>query len=112
MAMGMSYEEYWDGENEAPKYYRQTYKLKRQEHNQGLWLNGAYIYQAMIAIAPYVKAFSKAQPKPYMDKPIPLTEEEEKENAHESAKDEALKAAEYMISLTTKAKKKGGKADG
>lgn len=113
LAMGMTSEEYWDGDNSLPRFYRESYKMKRQEQNQNLWLNGAYIYQAMMAIAPYVKAFSKTQPKPYMDKPIPLTSEEEKERDHESVKAEALKAAEYMISITAKAsKKKGGKADG
>ena len=44
MAMGMPYTEYWDGEPYAVKHYREAYKIKQDEQNAMLWLQGLYNY--------------------------------------------------------------------
>ena len=77
MSIGMSYDEFWNGDNELPKMYRKAHKLKLREANQLAWLQGAYVYAAISDLAPALKAFSKATPRKYMEKPFGLDDEEE-----------------------------------
>ena len=75
MAIGMTYDEFWNGDNEMPKMYRKAHQLKLREANQMAWLQGAYVYNAVGALAPALKAFSKAKPQEYLDSPFPFGEE-------------------------------------
>ena len=86
MAMGMSYEQFWDGDTSAHKMYRIAKKKRLSEQNQIAWLQGMYFYVALVSVAPYVKAFSKAKPRPYMEEPIDLWEEERKRREENEAK--------------------------
>jgi len=70
IAMGMTYEQFWDGDNEMPRMFRKAHKLKLREANQMAWLQGAYVYQAVGALAPALKAFSKSKPQDYLERPI------------------------------------------
>ena len=67
LAMGMTYEQYWDGDVSAHKAYRRAKKLRTIEINANAWLQGMYIYEALLDVGQYTKAFSKAKPKPYRD---------------------------------------------
>ena len=87
MSFGMTYEEYWDGDVFAHKAYREAEKLKLQKQNQFAWLQGMYIYQAIGALSPALRAFSKGKVKPYMDEPIELFEKERKEREEREAKE-------------------------
>lgn len=70
MAMGMSYELYWDGDPEAATMYRKAYRLKQNMANEMAWIQGAYIYDALCAVSPIIRAFSKAKkPEPYHQHP-------------------------------------------
>lgn len=72
LAYGMTYEQFWDGDVSAHKAFREAHKLKLTEQNQLLWLQGAYIYEALLDVTPYLKAFSKAKPQPYAKEPYDL----------------------------------------
>ena len=74
--MGMTYEQYWDGDTDAHKIFRAAKRLKVHEKNRDMWLQALYFYEAMIDVAPYVKAFSKSKPHPFRDEPYDLFEEE------------------------------------
>ena len=74
--MGMTYEQFWDGDVYAHKAFRQTKKLKLAERNRFAWLQGMYVYEAIIDVAPYLRAFSKAKPRLYPSEPYDLTKEE------------------------------------
>lgn len=82
----MSYEDYWDGEAEKTRFYRDKSKWDVKRKNQELWLQGIYIYEAILDSAPMMNPFSKKRkPIPYRSEPIPLTDVEskmEKENKH------------------------------
>lgn len=113
MAMGMTYTEYWDGDNDLPIYYREKAKLERRKKNYEAWLQGAYIYRALLAVAPSFNALAKDNtPSDYSDELIPETEEEVRELELERKKKEQRKQMERLkaqaIKINEKLKKEGG----
>lgn len=78
LSIGMTYEQYWDGDCLLTRYYRKAHQMKQKRRNQELWVQGAYIYEAIIDIAPVLHAFAKkgAKPLPYVSEPFPLTQKE------------------------------------
>lgn len=106
MAMGMSYDEYWNGDNDAPRQYLKADRLRRRRKNQELWLQGLYIYRAIHALSPELNAASKDfKPEPYMKDPIPIDDYERKEQEKESHKAEAQMLAQWIIGQSAKAMK-------
>ena len=83
----MTYEQYWDGDVFAHKAYREAEKLRWQQRNKELWLQGAYIYDALISVTPYLKAFSKGKPKPYLKEPFDLFKEQREEREEREARE-------------------------
>lgn len=77
----MTYEDFWDGDPLIAKYYREAEELRNAKRNTELWLQGMYVYEAIIDIAPILHAFSKkgARAKPYPDRPYPLSSKERKQ---------------------------------
>lgn len=71
MAYGMSYDEYWNGDAYRPYFYRKAYKEKQKIDDEKLWLQGAYVYDAVARLAPILQAFAKkgTKPTPYPKKP-------------------------------------------
>lgn len=107
----MTYAEYWDGDNEAPKFFRKAYEQKRKQTNFDLWLQGAYVYEAILSCAPTLQVFGKSkEPIPYRRSPIPLTAQEvvaEKERAEREKFEQlraAMKATAERINAQRKAK--------
>lgn len=86
ISIGMTPEQYWDGDCMLVKYYRKAEELRNEKRNQELWLQGMYIYEALCDVAPVLRAFAAkgSKPTPYSDKPYPL-------NAKQSARDEEEK---------------------
>lgn len=77
LSIGMTPEMYWDGDATLSKFYRKAYELKRERKNEEMWLQGLYIYEALLDSAPVLNAFCKThKPLPYRSEPIPLTEDE------------------------------------
>lgn len=106
MAMGMTPDEFWDGENELPKYYREAKKIRDEEANHHAWLQGLYIYDAIGRLAPALKAFSKRKPEKYMAEPYPLTKDDADAKAERDAKTTSDKMFAYMQSKMTAINKK------
>jgi hypothetical protein len=79
LALGMPYEVYWHGDPKLAKAYREADKLRLQRENQRLWLQGAYIYNIMVSVAPTYNSLKPHDPLPYMEHPIPITEKEVEE---------------------------------
>ena len=75
LAIGMTPEQYWDGDPALAKYYRQADELKLERLNQQLWLQGMYVYEAICDASPILRAFAKkgTKPHPFTEKPYPLT---------------------------------------
>jgi hypothetical protein len=74
----MTYDQYWNDDCLLVKSYREAFDIRQKRENQKLWLQGAYIYDALCAVSPVLHAFAKTgtKPQPYLDKPYPLTEKE------------------------------------
>lgn len=93
----MTYNQYWHGPAEVARYYREAYKLKQKERNRELWLQGMYIYEALIDVAPIMVAFPKkgTKPTPFSEEPYPLTalEIRERKEREERKRAEQLRAA-------------------
>lgn len=92
MAMGMTYHEYWDGEPELAKYFRQMMKVKNKQRNRELWLQGMYIYEALCDASPLFHSLAKnPKPLPYSSEPYALDEAEKEEKEERKAKREMEK---------------------
>lgn len=106
LAMGMSSDEFYNQDHELVIAYRQAYKDKRRQDNEDMWRQGLYVYQAIARVAPLLIPFNK-KPKaePYLDKPIPMFEED-MENEKSSAV--ANKGMAYMQAMMISINKKFG----
>ena len=78
LAIGMSYDQYWNEDCTLVKHYRKAHRIKQKQRNQELWLQGMYFYDALCDVAPILHAFAKkgTKPTPYPTEPYPLTSEE------------------------------------
>lgn len=86
LSYGMTYDQFWDGDISAHKAYREAEKMRTRKRNQEMWLQGMYIYEALIDVAQYNKAFSKAKPRPYLKEPYDLFEEDKRRREEEEAR--------------------------
>lgn len=78
----MSYEQFWDGDVEMAKAYRKTHRLRMEQQDELAWVQGMYVYQAVAALAPALKAFAKGKIQPYVEQPF---SREERRRAEERA---------------------------
>ena len=98
LSIGMTPEQFWDGDPLLAKYYRQADELKQKRKNQDLWLQGMYIYEALCDVAPIFHAFAKrgTKPVPYPDHPYSLTTKEREDEKKLIEQREREKAKRYM----------------
>ena len=47
LAIGMTFEEYWEKEPNLVKYYREAHKYKSKMKNEQLWIEGMYFASAI-----------------------------------------------------------------
>ena len=69
--MGMSYHEFWHGDNDAPRMYARAYKRRRSIADADAWAHGLYTRLAVIS------AFAGDEKQAYPKRP--LLEEHEAE---------------------------------
>lgn len=93
----MSYDEYWNGDNELCKYYHKAEEIRRERRNEELWLQGAYVYEALINVAPALRAFSKSKPQPYRKKPYAITQRQQIEEENQKKLDASVEAASRLM---------------
>ena len=107
LSIGMSPEQYWDGDPTLTKYYRQADELKRNRRNQELWLQGMYIYEALCDVSPVLNAFAKkgTKPNPYADHPYPLSVKDRAAEKKLQEQRDREKAKRYMESKMAKLNK-------
>ena len=106
LAMGMSYDDFYNRDHELVIAYREAEKMKREKENADMWLQGLYVYQAVTRVAPLLAPFAK-HPKadPYLDKPIPLTEEEAERESKQAVENKGIA---YMKAKMIEINKKFG----
>ena len=104
LAIGMSSAEYWDGDPSLTRYYRKAYKLKQEEKNYNMWLQGMYIYNAFNVVMYNAFKNKNKKSQDYPSKPYEFKSEKPKET---DIKLERAKAAAWMNNLVSRYKKKG-----
>ena len=98
LSIGMTPEQYWDGDPMLTKYYRKAEELRNKRRNTELWLQGVYIYEALCDVSPVLHAFAKkgSKPVPYPDHPYALTVHDREEEKKIQEKRDREKARRYM----------------
>ena len=99
LAIGMTPEQYWEGDCTLVKYYRKAEELRNEKRNQELWLQGMYVYEALCDASPLLQAFAKKGTKahPYADRPYSITSDDRKEEKKLREQREREKAKQYML---------------
>ncbi len=114
MAIGMSYEQFWYDNCWIANAYLQSYKIKREQKNEELWLQGVYIFEALCDVSPILHAFAKkgTKPRPYSKEPYPLFKKETEQYTEEQNQQERYKAEmcfrEWARQFKNKQNNKGG----
>ncbi len=100
LAIGMTYDQFWNEDCCLVKYYREAHELKRRERNQELWVQGMYIYEALCKVSPIMRAFAKkgTKPLPYASEPYPLSRKEIREQADREEKSQYDKKVSKILS--------------
>ena len=107
LSIGMTPEQFWDGDPSLPKYYRKAYELQRKRKNEDMWLQGMYIYEALCDVSPIMNAFAKkgTKPHPYTDRPYSITRDDREEERKLREQRDREKAKQYMLSKMAKINK-------
>lgn len=86
LAMGMTYDEYWNKSPSLVRAYRKAWQMKREQKNYEMWMQGMYIYNALLCVAPVMRTSfggGKVEPGKYPDRPYPMSEKEAQEREAE-----------------------------
>ena len=110
LSIGMTYEQYWDGDCTLVKYYRKAEEMRNEKRNQELWLQGMYVYEAVCDVSPILHAFAKkgAKPHPYPLKPYPITEKQIRQEREEKERKLVEKGKRFMEALMQSNNKRFG----
>ena len=110
LSIGMTPEQYWDGDCTLVKYYRQAEEMRTERRNQELWLQGMYIYEAICDVAPVLHAFAKkgTKPHPYPSKPYAISEKQIREEREEKERKIAEKGKRFMEAMMQSTNKRFG----
>lgn len=108
LSIGMTPEQYWDGDPSLPRYYRKAEELRQKRKNEESWWQGLYIYEALCDVAPIFHAFAKrgTKPTPYPDRPHPITRMDREADKERKARREREKAKQYMLGKMAKINKR------
>lgn len=83
LSIGMTSAEYWEGDNDLPKAYRKAFKLRQENKNYEAWLNGMYVYDAVVSAMSHLSE-KKSNHKNYAEKPYDFTPRKEEEKVEEA----------------------------
>ena len=101
LSIGMTPEQYWDGDCTLTKYYRKAEELRNERRNQELWLQGMYFYEAICDVSPILHAFAKkgTKPHPYSEKPYAISEKQIRQEREEKERKLAEKGKRFMEAM-------------
>lgn len=102
MLYGMTYADYWHGDPWMVVAYREAYMLKQRKKNEEMWIQGAYIANAVsVSIN---NSFSKRKID-YMKQPLDIYPKTKAE-MQEEARQEKLKLIRQLSIMASKFKNK------
>ena len=76
MAMGMTYDDYWNGDPWMCRAYRKAYEIKKDEFNANAWLQGFYNFVAVQTAVGNAFRDKGKRPHKYLEKPIEFHKKE------------------------------------
>lgn len=106
----MSYEDYWHGDPLLVRDYLQAEEYRRKKENYTLWLGGLYMREAIMSSIGNAFVGKGEPPYQYLDKPIPM-DEDEREKAEQEAEEREIKQAEMYMQLLVEQGKDWGKKE-
>lgn len=108
LAIGMTEEQYWDGDPQLAKSYRKAEEIRNEKKNQEMWLQGLYIYEALCDAAPLFHDLAKKGTKAhkYTEKPYAITKSAREQEAEAKEKAVFNKGMRFMETLMASSKKK------
>ena len=74
LSIGMTYRQYWYGDPLMVRDFREADRIRKQQQNQFLWLQGRYIYEGVAVVLANAFGKKSAPKQDYPDKPYPLFE--------------------------------------
>jgi hypothetical protein len=94
MAIGMTYDEFWNQDVSMVGAYRKADELKRRRHNEVLWMQGMYVREALLSTVGNMFAAKGSTPIEYPAEPYPVTLEQvnEKKALEHKRMEERMKA--------------------
>lgn len=100
LALGMTYDQFYRDDVALAVAYRKADEIRRRRDNERLWLQGAYIYEALLDASPIFNPYAKrgTKPLPYREEPYPLSQAEAEEREEQKAKGQYNK----MFAITQK----------
>lgn len=113
LSIGMTWDNFWYDDADMVKAYRQAQRIRNKRENQQLWMQGAYVYKAILCASPILHAFAKAgtKPEPYPDMPYPIDEKDAKEQEIERLKQNAKAFAQFAEAKNYERKVKNEHSD-
>ena len=107
LSIGMTEEQYWDGDCTLTRYYKKADDLRTERVNREMWLQGMYIYDAVSRLSPILRSFAKKGTKaePYPNEPYPLNQKSVEEVKEKKAKSSMDKGKRYMEMYKAKSEK-------
>jgi hypothetical protein len=116
----MTYRQFWEDDCNMVIAYRKADELSKERQNEYLWIQGMYIYRAMICASPALNPLMKVKkPFPYMEEPIPITykaakrkEEEDARKLYEKNKEDMMALMDQLNKSFREKRRKEEKADG
>lgn len=104
LVLGLTLEEFWDGDCQYTRYARKADKLRQERINQNAWLQGMYIYDALTRISPILNPFAKkgTKAKPYVPEPYPMDSKDDDSKEDKLEKEKADKGMTYIQNFASK----------
>ena len=84
---GMTWEQYWNGDPWMVVQYAETHRLRVQQRNEELWLQGLYMHDAFAVVLSNAFAAKGSTPKKYLEKPLDILPKTEEEKAAEEERE-------------------------
>ena len=111
LAIGMSYEQFWEKDCCMVKFYRRAQKIRDERMDEEAWLQGLYFYSALCNASPLFRAFTKGTVKatPYQSEPFTTSLKKSKSKA--AIEQKKRNGIEYMIMFAERFNKSRRKSE-
>lgn len=79
VSIGMTIDDFWNGDPENARVFRKADEIKRERKNQEMWMTGLYIYRAIGSLSPILRTNLSKKPQsaePYLSEPLPISKKE------------------------------------